>query len=508
MKTDPLAVISQAAATLAETEGLRAGCSAMIDDVSREIAANIAFVALGRGDSSVADIVATHGLGAADFRRLESRITKSSLWRIFNLASPVAIDEVSADAALNHLAFGSGTRFLVAVPIMLRGTVVGLIAAGFGSAGRTDETALIKFLQVIAPLIAQAMRTEATLSDESRKLAEENTHLKQELRSKYDFSQLIGTSSQMRKVYDQVSQVARSNATVLLRGESGTGKDLIANAIHYNSLRSKRPLVKVNCSAVPEAVLDAELFGYEKGSFDADAKRKKGQIETADGGTLFIDEIADLGVSAQARLISVLDEQSYGRIAGNETPQANIRLVAATGKDLEAAVVFGSFRQDLFAAVSAFTIFLPPLRERKSDILLLADYFLEKYSREHGKAILRISTPAIDMLTAYHFPGNVRELENAVERAVIACDVNVIHGHHLPPTLQTAEITDTVTRLTLTSAVEAFESDLIQDALKSSRGNVARAAKMLDSTERILGYKIKKYSIETSRFKKWRKSSY
>ena len=500
MRASNFTSISQAASTLADSEGVRAGCSAIIEIVANDISSRIAFVALGRGDSSVADIVAADGLGAADFRRLEARITKSTVWQIFRLGKPVAIDDVSKDTALEHLAFSCGTRFLVAVPIVLKGTTVGLIAAGFPSAARTDENSIIRFLQVIAALIAQTMRTEQVITDESRKLAEENIHLKQELKSKYDFGQIIGNSSQMRQVYDQVTQVARSNSTVLLRGESGTGKELIANAIHYNSLRSKRPFVKINCSAVPPAMLEAELFGYEKGAIDGAVQRRKGLVETADGGTLFIDEIDDLTIEAQQKLAEILENQTYKRLGSSETLRANVRLIAATAKDIEAPTA--EFDSKLLATMRLFTIFLPPLRERKSDILLLADHFLEKYSSEHNKAILRISTPAIDMLTAYHFPGNVRELENVIERAVIACDANVIHGHHLPPTLQTAEVSDTVTQLTLASAVEAFESDLIQDALKSSRGNVARAAKMLDSTERILGYKIKKYEIDPRRFRR------
>ena len=500
MRASNFTSISQAASTLADSEGVRAGCSAIIEIVANDISSRIAFVVLGRGDSSVADIVAADGLGAADFRRLEARITKSTVWQIFRLGKPVAIDDISKDTALEHLAFSCGTRFLVAVPIVLKGTTVGLIAAGFPSAARTDENSIIRFLQVIAALIAQTMRTEQVITDESRKLAEENTHLKQELKSKYDFGQIIGNSSQMRQVYDQVTQVARSNSTVLLRGERGTGKELIANAIHYNSLRSKRPFVKINCSAVPPAMLEAELFGYEKGAIDGAVRRKKGYVETADGGTLFIDEIDDLTIEAQQKLAEILENQTYKRLGSSETLRANVRLIAATAKDIEAPTA--EFDSKLLATMRLFTIFLPPLRERKSDILLLADHFLEKYSSEHNKAILRISTPAIDMLTAYHFPGNVRELENVIERAVIACDANVIHGHHLPPTLQTAEVSDTVTQLTLASAVEAFESDLIQDALKSSRGNVARAAKMLDSTERILGYKIKKYEIDPRRFRR------
>ena len=345
---------------LADTEGLRAGCSAIIEIVANDISSRITFVALGRGDSSVADIVAADGLGAADFRRLEARITKSTVWQIFRLGKPVAIDDVSKDTALDHLAFSCGTRFLVAVPIVLKNTTVGLIGAGFPSTARTDENSIIRFLQVIAALIAQTMRTEQVITDESRKLAEENIHLKQELKSKYDFGQIIGNSSQMRQVYDQVTQVARSNSTVLLRGERGTGKELIANAIHYNSLRSKRPFVKINCSAVPPAMLEAELFGYEKGAIDGAVQRRKGLVETADGGTLFIDEIDDLTIEAQQKLAEILENQTYKRLGSSETLRANVRLIAATAKDIEAPTA--EFDSKLLATMRLFTIFSELLR--------------------------------------------------------------------------------------------------------------------------------------------------
>jgi Nif-specific regulatory protein len=201
------------------------------------------------------------------------------------------------------------------------------------------------------------------------------------------------------------------------------------------------------------------------------------------------------------KLLRVLQEREFERLGGTETIKTNIRLITATNKNLEELITTGEFREDLYYRLNVFTIYLPPLRERRPDILLLAEHFLEKYEREHGKHIRRISTPAIDMLMSYHFPGNVRELENTIERAVLVCDSNVIHGHHLPPTLQTAEVSGTETRLTLASAVAAFERDLIQDALKSTGGNVARAAKQLDTTERILGYKIRKYKIDTKRFR-------
>jgi Nif-specific regulatory protein len=221
----------------------------------------------------------------------------------------------------------------------------------------------------------------------------------------------------------------------------------------------------------------------------------------AEGGTFFLDEIGDLPTQTQIKLLRVLQEREFERLGGTETIKVNVRLIAATNKNLEDAISEGAFREDLFYRLNVFTIFLPPLRERKSDILLLAENFVEKYEREHGKHIKRISTPAIDMLTSYHFPGNVRELENTIERAVLVCDGNVIHGHHLPPTLQTAELTGTITQVSLEQAVEAFEKDLIKDALKTTGGNRSKAARLLDTTERILSYKIKRYNIEPRRFK-------
>jgi Nif-specific regulatory protein len=305
----------------------------------------------------------------------------------------------------------------------------------------------------------------------------------------------------MRQVYEQVAQVARTNTTVLLRGESGTGKELIAHAIHYNSSRAKKPFIKVSCAALPHDLIESELFGYEKGAFTGAQTAKKGRFELAEGGTLFLDEIGELNLSTQVKLLRVLQEREFERLGSTETTRANIRLVAATNKDLEKAIAAGEFREDLFYRLNVFAIFVPPLRERRPDILLLADHFVEKFAREHGKKVKRISTPAIDMLASYHWPGNVRELANAIERATVVCDGQVLHAHHLPPTLQTAEASGTGQTASLSDALEAFEKDALQDALKSARGNRAKAARLLATTERIFNYRVRKYGIDWRRFK-------
>jgi Nif-specific regulatory protein len=502
MSTNVIGAISGIALKLAESDGLRDGTAAAAADLVEMLPARFAFVIGVQEDGDLADVLAASGLGVADFRRLESRIAKSGLWKIVQLKKPMAIDDLGRDTILNFLAFGTGARMLIAVPVILRDKCFGFLAAGFPAGSEPNENRTIGILSAVAAMTAQAVRVDRALSRESQKLEEENTHLRQELKEKYDFRRLVGNSSTMRQVYDQVTQVARSNATVLLRGESGTGKELIANTIHYNSLRSKRPFVKLSCGAFAPELADREMFGHERGAFDGATSLKKGRIEAADGGTLFLDEIGGLPAATQSRLLRLIEDRAFERIGGNEGININVRLIASTAVDLEGAVADGSFDPEFFHRLSPFSVFLPPLRDRKSDILLLAEHFLEKFEPLYKKDIRRISTPAIDMLTAYHYPGNVRELENAIESAVMVCDASVIHGHHLPPTLQTAEVSGTESRMTLTSAVEAFERDLIQDALKSTRGNIAQAARMLDSTERILGYKIGKYRIDPRRFKR------
>jgi Nif-specific regulatory protein len=390
----------------------------------------------------------------------------------------------------------------VCVPIVLNRKAIGALGADFRFKPDRDFDRTVKFLGVVASLIAQAIRIQRVIDDERDRLRQENTHLKLELRERYDFSNILGTSGPMRIVYEQVSQVARTDTTVLVRGESGTGKELIAQALHYNSLRSKRPFIKVSCAALPDSLIESELFGYEKGAFTGAHAPKRGRFELAEGGTLFLDEIGELNQATQVKLLRVLQGREYERLGGTKTIRANVRLIAATNKDIEKAIADGSFREDLYYRLNVFAIFIPPLRERRPDLLLLADHFLEKASVAHGKHIKRISTPAIDMLMAYHWPGNVRELENAVERAVVVCDGQVVHAHHLPPTLQTAASSGASMSLSLKDAIAAYEKDLIQDALKTSRGNRAKAARLLNTTGRIMNYKVRQLGIDWRRFRK------
>jgi Nif-specific regulatory protein len=501
-KLTTLIEISQA---LSGTLNLKSGLHRVLEVLERHHGAIRGVVVLQRDDDPDLRVEAGIGLPAPG-SKARYRIGEGVVGRVVESAKPVIVPQVALEPLFLNRA---GQRkpmemkdlTFICVPIVVNKRAVGALGVDLRFKRDRDYDRSVKFQRVVASMIGQAIKVSRLVESERQRLLEENTHLREELRERYDFSNIVGNSGSMRQVYEQVAQVARTNTTILIRGESGTGKELIAHAIHYNSLRAKKPFVKVSCAALPDTLIESELFGYEKGAFTGAQARKKGRFEMAEGGTLFLDEIGDVNPSTQVKLLRVLQEREFERLGGTETLKSNVRLIAATNKDLEKAIAAGEFREDLYYRLNVFAIFVPPLRERKSDIPLLADHFLEKYSREHGKGIRRISTPAIDMLTSYHWPGNIRELENTIERAVLVCDGNVVHGHHLPPTLQTAEATGTVMSRSLGEAIEAYEKDMILDALKTTRGIRSRAAKLLGTTERILNYKVRKYNIDTSRFR-------
>jgi Nif-specific regulatory protein len=339
------------------------------------------------------------------------------------------------------------------------------------------------------------------VQDEKKQLLSENITLKEKLKERYSLYSIVGTSNKMAEVFQMIERIANTDVTVLIRGESGTGKELVANAIHFNSPRSSKPFLKLNCAVLPEALIESELFGHEKGAFTGATEQRMGRFERADGGTLFLDEIGTLHLTAQAKLLRVLQEKEFERIGGNRTFRVDVRIIAATSKDLERSIEEGTFREDLYYRLNVFPIFIPSLRERKTDILLLANHFIEKFNQKHKKDVRRISTPAIDMLMQYHWPGNVRELENCVERAVLFCTDRVIHSYHLPPTLQTGERSGTIPSLSFEEAMKNYEKELIIDALKNATGNMAEAARLLNTTERIVSYSVKKLQINPKSYR-------
>ncbi|MDY7000620.1 MAG: sigma 54-interacting transcriptional regulator, partial [Thermodesulfobacteriota bacterium] len=363
--------------------------------------------------------------------------------------------------------------------------------------GRLEEDCL--FLEVAAAIVAnKATHLQEEMALQRRLLAQGMVPGKSI--DGHTYPNIVAAGKSMRLVLQQVSQVGPSRATVLLRGESGTGKELLADAIHAVSPRKDKPFIKLNCAALPSELVESELFGHRKGAFTGAVRDKKGLFELADGGTLFLDEIGELGFEAQAKVLRAVQEKEIQGLGGGRVVKVDVRLICATNRALENLLKQGRFREDLFYRINVFPIFIPPLRERRLDILPLAEHFLGEFSREYGKSIKRISTPAIDLLRQYHWPGNVRELQNCMERAALICDEEVLRAYHLPPTLQTAESSATDTHLSFGEAVAGFEREILVEALKKSRGNMRRAAQELKASYRIINYKVKKYRLDPKKY--------
>jgi Nif-specific regulatory protein len=500
-----LATLLEVSQTLAGTLNLQAGLYGVLEVLERRCGTRRGAVTLLEEASGLLAVEAALGY-PPNRGRVRYRVGEGITGGVAQRGTPAVVPHVTEEPDFLHRAVPRAERdeedmSFLCVPILIDGSSAGTLAVEMPFMPEWDAERMVKVLRITAAMVSQAVRIHRLVEGERQRLVEENTQLRQELRERYELSNIVGNSGPMRRVYEQVAQVVGTGATVMIRGESGTGKELIAHALHHHSPRAGKPFVRVNCAALPETLVETELFGHERGAFTGAQARRKGKFEQADGGTLFLDEIGELSPSTQAKLLRVLQGREFERLGGNETVRVDVRLITATNKDLERALAEGTVREDLYYRLNVFTIHVPPLRERKSDVLLLADHFVEKYARVHARTIKRISTPAIDMLMAYHWPGNVRELENTIERAVLVADGDVIHGHHLSPTLQTAEASGTVVSRSLQEAVVVFESNLIQDALKSTRGNRTKAARLLATTERILSYKVRRYGIDPRRFR-------
>jgi len=342
--------------------------------------------------------------------------------------------------------------------------------------------------------------------EENLRLKSENTRLREAL-SLEKPAHIIGNSSLMRDMYRLIAKVAAADATVLIRGESGVGKELVADAIHGLSARKHKPLVKFNCAALPESIIENELFGHESGAFTGAIGAKAGRFELADGGSVFLDEIGEVSPLVQTKLLRVLQEREIERLGSGRPRKINIRILAATNRNLEDLIREGKFREDLYYRLNIFPIAVPPLRERKTDIPMLTDYFIETCAKRLNVPVKRISTPAIDMLMSYHWPGNVRELQNCIERAVLLCEEGVIRSYHLPPTLQSGTSSDTAYSGTLEDAVARLEKEMVIESLKETKGNMAQSARALGLTERIMGLRVRKYGIDSRQFRPDRRNS-
>jgi Nif-specific regulatory protein len=385
----------------------------------------------------------------------------------------------------------------VGVPIRIGKKIVGVLAAQPAPDATLRLEAYQHFLEMVANLIGQSVRLSQEVAQEKREIAEERDVLRRTVRGQYGFDNIIGHSPLMRRIFEQVRLVAKWNTTVLIRGETGSGKELIANAIHYNSPRARGNFVKLNCAALPETLLESELFGHEKGAFTGAIAQRKGRFEQAEGGTVFLDEIGDISASFQAKLLRVLQEGELERVGGTRTIKVDVRVVAATHRDLEAAVEDGKFREDLYYRLNVMPLYLPPLRDRMEDIPDITRFLVEKIGTQQGRS-LSMTDGALRVLMHHDWPGNVRELENCLERAAVMTEGNMIDRDALL-------LTGINEKVTLSkSAAPAIDLDdpnmdereKVIAALEQAGWVQAKAARLLDMTPRQIAYRIQTLNIK------------
>ncbi|MDR2193455.1 MAG: sigma 54-interacting transcriptional regulator [Treponema sp.] len=447
-----------------------------------------------------------YGLTAEEKARGLYRLGEGLVGRVFESGLPITVNNLSQDTRFLNRAKNRTKKDMegltyYCVPIRSGNAVIGTLSAERRVDGNEAQRAWDRsFLEKAASIIADSAKLRERIMEEQFRFQKSDCDEKKTMGSIEsgriaEGSAIIGTGNAMRGIYEMLSQVAPSDATVLITGESGTGKELIAAEVHRLSRRADEPFIKINCAALPESIIESALFGHEKGAFTGALNMHKGKFEQAHRGTIFLDEIGEIPPQIQVKLLRVLQEREIERVGGVSTIKVDVRLIAATNRNLEEAVKAGRFREDLYYRLNVFPLHCPALRERKSDIMLLADHFAEKYARKNNKLIKRISSPAIDLLTSYSWPGNVRELENCIERAVILSTDSVIHSYNLPPSLQSPSSTSTEPNTTLEAALSRLEKELIVEALKISEGNMSAASRRLGITERQMGLRVHHYGI-------------
>jgi Nif-specific regulatory protein len=436
----------------------------------------------------------------APFNTVRYKSGEGVVGAIMDSGESLVVERISEeDRFLDRLGVYDPELPFVGVPIAIGDKTAGVLAAQpSDSQGLLDRNR--RFLEMVANLIGQSVRLAKKVEDEQLALKSERDSLRRKVKGEHGFSNMVGHTRNMQLVFEQVRQVAKWNTTVLVRGESGTGKELIANAIHYNSPRANGPFIKLNCAALPDNLLESELFGHEKGAFTGAVSQRKGRFEQAHGGTIFLDEIGEISPAFQAKLLRVLQEGEFERVGGVKTQVVDVRVVAATNKDLEAEVQDGSFREDLYYRLNVMPIKTPPLRERREDISDLSRFLVSKIAKNQGRE-LQIDDGAIGLLMRYDWPGNVRELENCLERAAVMSEAGIIDKHAINLTGLDSTPQAAASNFPAAAKVDIDDPDLdererVIAALEQAGWVQAKAARLLGMTPRQIGYRIQTLNIK------------
>ncbi|HEY4619462.1 MAG TPA: nif-specific transcriptional activator NifA [Nitrospirota bacterium] len=490
---DPKATLSSVLEILSESMGMSRGTLTLLDPETKQLYIEFA-----------------HGLTPEERSRGIYRIGEGITGKVVESGEPIIVPDIGKEPLFLNRTRSRGdikreNISFICVPVKVKGDTVGVLSVDrlfTDQSVSLDED--VRILTIIASLIGQAITTAKMVEMEKKNLLKEKLTLQRELKSPYRFANIVFVSDKMRDVLDSAWRVSQSKANVLLRGDSGTGKELIARTIHYHSKRCDKAFISVNCAAIPDTLIESDLFGHVKGAFTGAVTEKKGRFEMADGGTLFLDEIGDIPPPMQVKLLRVLQERRFERVGSSKSITVDVRIIAATNRNLEEAVKEGKFREDLYYRLNVVPLRIPSLRERKEDIPPLVGHFLQLYNEENGREV-KISNEALDTLLIHDWPGNVRELENCIERMIVMAKNELIMTEDVPITIDT-NISDNRSdesdlygqAKTLDHTIEDMEKERITEALKRAGYVQAKAARQLGITSRQIGYKIKKYGITSS----------
>ncbi|MDR0572782.1 MAG: sigma 54-interacting transcriptional regulator [Tannerella sp.] len=477
----------------------------LLEEVCRYFDAKYSMMTIVDYNQKKIMITASYGLTNEERNKGTYRMGEGIIGEVVETQKPVVISDISKEERfLNKTGVpkpeteGVVMAFLC-IPVVIKNEPVGTLSIHKEHRNDVDFAYEIQFLTIVGTLIGKNVSIHRKHIEELEELRKENMRLKSDKPFKPD--NIIGNSSLMHDLYQLIERVSPTGTTVMIRGESGVGKELIAEAIHNASARAGKPFVRVNCSALPETLIESELFGHEKGSFTGANNVHIGRFEMADGGTIFLDEIGDVPLSIQVKLLRVIQQKQIERVGGGKTIDIDVRIITATNRNLEEMIKNNTFREDFYYRINVFPIYVPALRERKADITILTDHFINKINKQNNMTVKRITGGALDMLMMYSWPGNIRELENVLERAMIMTTDNVIHSYNLPPSLQTGVSSGTVDKGSLALVLGKVEKQMLIDSLIANRGNIFKSGMQLGITERVMGLRIKRYGINVQNYK-------